>query len=141
MQGLPSTSVTMPFALVEWPEKAAELRCRRPISSFASSLPKTWAALDVVACSEEGKECLKALQERLAGRRKLIKFTGASLLLTVSPLSPAAPNRNPGVLAVRIWPAADYTRVAIEHAAPLKYTHFIWSRTRSAWWSTSRASS
>ena len=63
--------------------------------------------------------------ERLAGRRKLIKFTGASLLLTVSPLSPAAANRNPGVLAVRIWPAADYTRVAIEHAAPLKYTHFM----------------
>ncbi|MEF8715241.1 MAG: N-acetylmuramoyl-L-alanine amidase [Accumulibacter sp.] len=63
--------------------------------------------------------------ERLAGRRKLIKFTGASLLLTVSPLSTAAANRNPGVLAVRIWPAADYTRVAIEHAAPLKYTHFM----------------
>ncbi|KFB74365.1 MAG: N-acetylmuramoyl-L-alanine amidase AmiC precursor [Candidatus Accumulibacter phosphatis] len=63
--------------------------------------------------------------ERLAGRRKLIKFTGASLLLTVSPLSTAAANRNPGVLAVRIWPAPDYTRVAIEHGSPLKYTHFI----------------
>ena len=65
----------------------------------------------------------ESAQRRLAGRRNLIKFTGASLLLTVSPLAPAATNRN-GVLAVRIWPAADYTRVAIEYAAPLKYTHF-----------------
>ncbi|MBK7954226.1 MAG: N-acetylmuramoyl-L-alanine amidase [Candidatus Accumulibacter sp.] len=64
--------------------------------------------------------------ERLAGRRRLIKFTGASLLLTVNPLaSQAAANRGPGVLAVRIWPAADYTRVAIEHGAPLKYTYFM----------------
>ena len=66
----------------------------------------------------------ESAQRRLAGRRNLIKFTGASLLLTVSPLAPAATNRNSGVLAVRIWPAADYTRVAIEYAAPLKYTHF-----------------
>lgn len=62
---------------------------------------------------------------RLSGRRQLIKFTGASLLLTVSRLSSAAANRNPGVLAVRIWPAADYTRVAIENGAPLKYTYFM----------------
>jgi N-acetylmuramoyl-L-alanine amidase len=67
----------------------------------------------------------ESAQERLAGRRRLIKFTGASLLLTVSPLSSAAANRNSGVLAVRIWPAADYTRVAIEHSEPLKYTHFL----------------
>jgi N-acetylmuramoyl-L-alanine amidase len=66
----------------------------------------------------------ESAQRRLAGRRNLIKFTGASLLLTVSPLASAATNRNSGVLAVRIWPAADYTRVAIEYAAPLKYTHF-----------------
>ena len=67
----------------------------------------------------------ESAQERLAGRRRLIKLTGASLLLTVSPLSRAAPTRNSGVVAVRIWPAADYTRVAIEHTAPLKYTHFL----------------
>ena len=65
------------------------------------------------------------VEKRLAGRRRLIKLAGASLFLTVSPLSQAAANRNTGILAVRIWPAADYTRVAIEHAAPLKYTHFI----------------
>lgn len=60
----------------------------------------------------------------LAGRRGLIKFAGASLLLLVSPIMRAAANRNPSILAVRVWPAPDYTRVAIEHDAPLKYTHF-----------------
>ncbi|WP_313953681.1 N-acetylmuramoyl-L-alanine amidase [Accumulibacter sp.] len=63
-------------------------------------------------------------EERLAQRRRLIKFAGASLFLTVSPISRASANRNAGVVAVRIWPAPDYTRVTIEHSAPLKYTHF-----------------
>jgi len=64
-------------------------------------------------------------EERLVARRRLIKFTGASLLLTVSPLSQAAAGRAAGIMAVRVWPAADYTRVTIEHSAPLKYTHFL----------------
>ena len=65
-----------------------------------------------------------AVGQRLAGRRRLIKFAGASLFLTVSPVSRASTNRSPGILAVRIWPAPDYTRVTIEHSAPIKYTHF-----------------
>ncbi|WP_301100462.1 N-acetylmuramoyl-L-alanine amidase [Propionivibrio sp.] len=60
-----------------------------------------------------------------AGRRDLIKFAGASLLLLVSPVGRAATDRSPGILAVRVWPAADYTRVAIEHSAPLKFSHFM----------------
>ena len=63
-------------------------------------------------------------QKPLLGRRELIKFAGASLILLVSPVGRAATDRNPGILAVRVWPAADYTRVAIEHNAPLKFTHF-----------------
>jgi N-acetylmuramoyl-L-alanine amidase len=66
----------------------------------------------------------KPPQEPLAKRRELIKFAGASLFLLVSPVARAAANRIPSILAVRVWPAADYTRVAIEHDAPLKYTHF-----------------
>ena len=64
-------------------------------------------------------------QKLLVGRRELIKFAGASLLLLVSPVGYAVTNRNPGILAVRVWPAADYTRVAIEHNAPLKFTQFM----------------
>ena len=61
----------------------------------------------------------------LAARRQLIKFAGASLILLVSPVGRAASERNPGILAVRVWPAADYTRVAIEHSVPLKFAHFM----------------
>ncbi len=60
----------------------------------------------------------------LAARRQLIKLAGASLFLTVSPLSSGATSRSSGITAVRIWPAADYTRVTIEHTSPLKYAHF-----------------
>ena len=58
------------------------------------------------------------------GRRDLIKFAGASLLMLVTPAGQASLNRQSGVLAVRVWPAADYTRVTIELGAPLKFTHF-----------------
>lgn len=60
----------------------------------------------------------------LERRRQLIRFAGASLLLSVSPVGRAALARASGILAVRVWPAADYTRVAIEHSEPLKFTHF-----------------
>lgn len=66
----------------------------------------------------------KQPHQPLARRRDLIKFAGASLLLLVTPVARAAANRTPSILAVRVWPAPDYTRVAIEHDAPLKYTHF-----------------
>src|SRR5574343_130123 len=57
------------------------------------------------------------------GRRQLLRYAGASLILSVAPLAGAAA-KLPSVLAVRIWPAADYTRVPLEHDAPLKFTHF-----------------
>lgn len=55
-------------------------------------------------------------------RRQLLHFAGAALILSVTPLARAG--RLPSILAVRIWPAADYTRVTLEHDAPLKFTHF-----------------
>ncbi|NTV70609.1 MAG: AMIN domain-containing protein [Azonexaceae bacterium] len=57
------------------------------------------------------------------GRRQLLRYAGASLILSVTPLAGAAA-KLPSVLAVRIWPAADYTRVTLEYDAPLKFTHF-----------------
>lgn len=56
-------------------------------------------------------------------RRQFLRYAGTSLILSVSPLAGAAA-KLPSVLAVRIWPAADYTRVTLEHDAPLKFTHF-----------------
>ncbi|HYO26846.1 MAG TPA: N-acetylmuramoyl-L-alanine amidase [Azonexus sp.] len=61
--------------------------------------------------------------ELSVGRRQLLRCAGATLILSVSPLAGAA-LRPPSVLSVRVWPAADYTRVTLEHDAPLKFTHF-----------------
>ncbi len=61
--------------------------------------------------------------ELSVGRRQLLRYAGATLILSVSPLAGAA-LRQPSVLSVRVWPAADYTRVTLEHDAPLKFTHF-----------------
>lgn len=58
------------------------------------------------------------------GRRQLLRYAGASLILSVSPLAGAVA-KAPAVLGVRIWPAADYTRVTLEFDSPLKYNHFI----------------
>ena len=57
------------------------------------------------------------------GRRQLLRYAGASLIFSVSPLAGAAA-KLPSVVAVRIWPAPDYTRVTLEHDAPLKFNHF-----------------
>ena len=58
------------------------------------------------------------------GRRQLLRYAGASLILSLSPVAGAA-GKLPSVLAVRIWPANDYTRVTLEYDAPLKYSHFL----------------
>jgi N-acetylmuramoyl-L-alanine amidase len=58
------------------------------------------------------------------GRRRILNTAGAALILSLSPLAGAAASRLPSVLAVRIWPAADYTRVTLEHSGPLKFTYF-----------------
>lgn len=57
------------------------------------------------------------------GRRQLLRYASASLILSLSPVAGAA-SKLPSILAVRIWPAADYTRVTLEHEGQLKYTHF-----------------
>ncbi|MDB5800224.1 MAG: N-acetylmuramoyl-L-alanine amidase [Rhodocyclales bacterium] len=56
----------------------------------------------------------------LAGmsRRTLLKAGGALMTLLVSPSSHAADTR---VLAVRVWPAQDYTRVTLEGGDALRY--------------------
>lgn len=56
-----------------------------------------------------------------APRRTFLK-AGATLLLSV--LAPSAANAMQ-ILAVRVWPAADYTRVTLENDAELKAIHFL----------------
>ena len=67
-------------------------------------------------------------------RRTVLKAGGTLLLSVLSPL----PARAAQILAVRVWPAADYTRVTLENDSDLKATHFV-VPDPSGWWSTSKA--
>ncbi len=51
-------------------------------------------------------------------RRTLLKAGGALMTLLVTPTSHAADTR---VLAVRVWPAQDYTRITLEGGDTLRY--------------------
>jgi len=55
-------------------------------------------------------------------RRELLKFAGATLALLVSPVGRAASS---SLVAVRIWPADEYTRVTLEGTSELKFTHML----------------
>jgi N-acetylmuramoyl-L-alanine amidase len=57
-----------------------------------------------------------------SARRRTVLRAGATLLLSVlAPLSARAAQ----ILAVRVWPADDYTRVTLENDTNLKAEHFL----------------
>ena len=55
-------------------------------------------------------------------RRRLLKFAGASLALLVSPVGHAA---STSLVAVRVWPSPEYTRITLEGAAQLRFSHML----------------
>src|SRR5512143_1365650 len=55
-------------------------------------------------------------------RRRLIHAAGGSLVLALTPFEIA---RGATLLAVRAWPAEDYTRLTLEHDGPLRFSHFM----------------
>jgi N-acetylmuramoyl-L-alanine amidase len=57
----------------------------------------------------------------LPKRRTVLKAGGTLLLSVLAPLPAGAAQ----ILAVRVWPAEDYTRVTLENDSNLKATHFI----------------
>src|SRR4051812_44605743 len=58
---------------------------------------------------------------RPVSRRTVLKAGAPLLLSVVAPVRAYAAQ----ILAVRVWPAEDYTRVTLENDAVLKATHFI----------------
>ncbi|WP_035059954.1 N-acetylmuramoyl-L-alanine amidase [Andreprevotia chitinilytica] len=56
-------------------------------------------------------------------RRTLLGAAAATLMLSVVPRALAGEG-SPTVVAVRVWPAAAYTRVTIESSAPLSFNQF-----------------
>ena len=76
-------------------------------------------------------------RNRRPARREFLRAGCASLTLLVTkvgvplglPLVPGgtalAATRGPEILAVRVWPAADYTRITLEHRDELRYTQLL----------------
>ncbi|HZS80648.1 MAG TPA: AMIN domain-containing protein, partial [Herbaspirillum sp.] len=54
-------------------------------------------------------------------RRTTLKASGALLISVLTPLPALAAQ----ILAVRVWPSDDYTRVTLENDSNLKVSHFI----------------
>jgi N-acetylmuramoyl-L-alanine amidase len=61
------------------------------------------------------------LRSRGRLRRTVLKAGGTLLVSVLAPLPAAAAQ----ILAVRVWPADDYTRVTLENDSDLKATHFV----------------
>jgi len=57
-------------------------------------------------------------------RRDVLKLAAASLTLLVSRVGAGAAATS-SILAVRVWPARDYTRVTLEHDQAIKYSHLL----------------
>ena len=59
-------------------------------------------------------------------RRDVLRYAAASLTLWVTAVGKVGAGETaPSILAVRVWPAADYTRITLEHDRPLKYTSLL----------------
>lgn len=56
-------------------------------------------------------------------RRDLLQAAAGTLLFTLVPIAASAKTAN--MVAVRMWPAEEYTRVTLESDAPLQYKHFF----------------
>jgi N-acetylmuramoyl-L-alanine amidase len=67
------------------------------------------------------KTALQPESVKPLARRTVLK-AGATLLLSL--IAPGAA-RASQIVAVRVWPAADYTRVTLENDSKLKATHFM----------------
>lgn len=70
----------------------------------------------------EQADNLDGMADATFSRRQLLKASGAALVCAVTPVSAWAAGSS--ILAVRVWPASEYTRVTLEYDQPVKYTHF-----------------
>lgn len=58
------------------------------------------------------------------GRRELLKFAGASFALLVSPIGFAA---GTSLVAVRVWPGSEYTRITLESSREIEFSQMMLS--------------
>lgn len=65
---------------------------------------------------------LMTLKAPSSGRRYFVRSVSALGLMAVTPIRVLAATAS-SIVAVRVWPAEDYTRVTIEHKGLVKFTH------------------
>ena len=58
-------------------------------------------------------------------RRSFLRGAGSLLILGVTPVGAWAAAAASSIVAVRVWPAEDYTRVTIEHKGMVKFTQSV----------------
>ena len=59
-------------------------------------------------------------------RRDFLRYAAASLTLLVTKVGAGETAKGlPSILAVRVWPAADYTRITLEHDRDVKFTQML----------------
>lgn len=63
-------------------------------------------------------------QRLQSNRRTFLKSVSSLCLLAVTPVGALAAAAS-SIVAVRVWPAEDYTRVTIEHQGPVKFTQTV----------------
>ena len=61
------------------------------------------------------------IRSKSVSRRTVLKAGGTLLLSVLAPMTAQAAQ----ILAVRVWPAEDYTRVTLENDSELKVKHFL----------------
>lgn len=65
------------------------------------------------------------LDELAVTRRDVLKFAAAGLTLLVTRVADVWGAAQPSILAVRVWPAPDYTRVTLESDHLIRYTQML----------------
>src|SRR5258706_4027424 len=76
-------------------------------------------------CSDAGRTGVPGLDKPSVAdqpRRRLLKGAAGTVVLA---LATARAAHGASLLAVRVWPGRDYTRVTLEHDEPLKFSHFM----------------
>jgi N-acetylmuramoyl-L-alanine amidase len=58
-------------------------------------------------------------------RRDALKFAAAGLTLLVTRVADVYGAAAAGILAVRVWPARDYTRVTLEYDQPIRFSQML----------------
>jgi N-acetylmuramoyl-L-alanine amidase len=61
----------------------------------------------------------------MLNRRKFLRSASSLWLLSVTPVGALAAAAASSIVAVRVWPAEDYTRVTIEHKGMVKFTQSV----------------